>query len=71
MKAYKVVKYKDFKNGKKFRIEPSRRGTYKQTDSEQMRIFAMRQKCLPELLRKMGVVSWRVIDSTKNPDPWG
>ena len=57
----KTLKYEDVKNKKFFRIEPSRRGTRKPIDPEQMRIFAERQKRLPALWRGMGVVSWKII----------
>ena|GEM_PF-7112479 len=62
--ATKTLKYEDLKNVKRFRIYPSRRGTKKQTDPEQLRIFALRQKRLPELWRKMGIVSWKLIENT-------
>lgn len=60
--AVKNFKYEDIEGKKRFRIEPSRRKTNKRTDPEQMRIFAERQKRLPDLWRDMGVVAWRVKD---------
>ena len=57
----KMIKYEDIENKKRFRIEPSRRGTKKRMDSEQLRIFAERQKRLPALWRDMGIVSWKKI----------
>ena len=62
--AAKTLQYEDIKKGKRFRIYPSRRGTKKQTDPEQLRIFMARQKRLSELWRKMGIVSWKVIENT-------
>jgi hypothetical protein len=58
----KILKYIDIKRQKDFRIEPSRRGTKKRTDPEQLRIFMERQKNLPALWRKMGIVSLRVLE---------
>jgi hypothetical protein len=58
--AIKALKYEEIKNKKKFHIEPSRRGPNKIMDSEQLKIFAKRQKRLLSIWRKMGVVSWRV-----------
>ena len=59
MTVTKTLNYEDFKSKKRFRIEPSRRGTSKQTDPEQLKIFAERQKRLPALWRDMGIVSWK------------
>ena len=61
----KIPKYEDIESKKRFRIEPSRRGTKKRTDPEQMRIFAERQKRLTALWRDMGVVSWGKIENTQ------
>ena len=58
----RTVDYEDLKKGRRFKIYPSRRGTKKQTDPEQLRIFAKRQKRLPELWRKIGIVSWEVLE---------
>jgi hypothetical protein len=58
--AGKILKYKEMKNKKAFHIEPSRRGTKKIMDPEQLRVFAKRQKRLPAIWCRMGVVSWRV-----------
>ena len=58
----KTLNYEDYKSKKRFRIEPSRRGTKKPIDPEQFRIFAERQKHLPEMWRNMGVVSWEIIE---------
>jgi len=66
--AAKTLRYEDIKNGKRFQIYPSRRGTKKQTDPEQLRIFALRQKRLPELWRKMGIVSWKLIENDVNEE---
>ena len=66
MKVFKTIKYEEVKNKKIFRIEPSRRGMRKPTDPEQMRIFAKRQKRLPELWRNMGIVSWKVVNQEQN-----
>ena len=63
------LKYEDVKNKKSFRIEPSRQGTRKPIDPEQMRIFAERQKRLAALWRGMGIVSWRVTDRAEAPEP--
>jgi len=58
----KKLKYEDIEGKKRFRIEPSRRGTKKRTDPEQLRIFAERQKRLPALWRDMGIISWKKLD---------
>ena len=58
----KTMKYEDIESKKRFRIEPSRRGTKKLTDPEQLRIFAERQKRLPALWRNMGIVSWKKME---------
>jgi hypothetical protein len=58
----KTLKYEDIESKKRFRIEPSRRGTKKPPDPEQLRIFAERQKRLCDLWRAMGIVSWKVVD---------
>ena len=58
----RTLKYEDIEGKKRFQIEPSRRGTKKQTDPEQLRIFAERQKRLPALWRNMGIVSWKKLD---------
>jgi len=60
----KTLQYEDIKNGRSFRMYPSRRGTSKQTDPEQIRIFMMRQKNLCEYWRKMGIVSWKLVEVT-------
>ena len=60
--------YEDIKKGKRFRIYPSRRRTKKQTDPEQLRIFEKRQKRLPDLWRKMGIVSWKLIQNPINTE---
>ena len=62
MTETKTLKYEDIENNKRFRIEPSRRGTKKRTDPEQLRIFAERQKRLPALWRDMGIVSWKKVE---------
>ena len=61
----KKLKYEDIEGKKRFRIEPSRRGTKKRTDPEQLRIFAERQKHLPALWRNMGIVSWKKLDDDR------
>ena len=61
----KTVKNEDIKSKKRFRIEPSRRGTGKPIDPEQFRIFAERQKRFPELWRAMGIVSWKKIENDR------
>jgi len=66
MKVFKTIEYEDVKDKKTFRIEPSRRGTRKPADPEQMRIFAERQKRLPALWRNMGIVSWKVVNQEQN-----
>jgi hypothetical protein len=58
----KTLKYEDICNKRRFRIEPSRRGTKKPIDPEQFRIFAERQKRLPALWRSMGIVSWKKVE---------
>ena len=63
--APKTVKYEYIEGKKRFRVEPSRRGTKKPADPEQLRIFAERQKRLPALWRDMGVVSWEIIENTR------
>ncbi|MDR2178940.1 MAG: hypothetical protein LBP21_01400 [Synergistaceae bacterium] len=60
METARTLKYEDLESKRRFRIEPSRRGTKKQTDPEQLRIFAARQKRLTALWRDMGIVSWKV-----------
>jgi len=60
MNVVKTLKYEDMKRERLFTY-PSRRGTKKQTDPEQLRIFMMRQKRLSELWEKMGIVSYRII----------
>ena len=62
MPVVKTIDYEDFKKAKRFNIEPSRRGSKKRTDPEQLRIFCERQKRLIELWRKMGVVSFTVLE---------
>ncbi|MDR1623340.1 MAG: hypothetical protein LBS00_13315 [Synergistaceae bacterium] len=59
----KILKYEEMKNKKTFHIEPSRRGTKKTMDPEQLRIFAKRQKRLSSIWHKMGVVSWRIVEN--------
>ena len=61
----KTMKYEDIEGNKRFRVEPSRRGTTKRTDPEQLRIFAERQKRLPALWGNMGIVSWKIIENTR------
>ena len=63
MTVVKTLKYEDIESKKRFRIEPSRRVTKKRTDPEQLRIFAERQKRLPELWRDMGIVSWKKVET--------
>ena len=60
----KTLKYEDIESKKRFRIEPSRRGTKKRSDPEQLRIFAERQKRLPALWRDMGIISWKKVEDT-------
>jgi len=52
-----VINYEEYKKEKKFVIEPSRRGCYKETDSQQMNMFMNRQRNLDALWRDLGVVS--------------
>ena len=61
----KTLKYEELESKKRFRIEPSRRTTTKRTDPEQLRIFAERQKRLPDLWRNMGIVSWKKVENEK------
>jgi hypothetical protein len=56
-----TLKYEEIESRKRFRVEPSRRGTKKRTDPEQLRIFVARQKRLPALWRDMGIVSWKSV----------
>jgi hypothetical protein len=62
----KTLEYDEMKNKKSFHIEPSRRGTQKIMDVEQLRVFAKRQKRLPAIWRKMGVVSWQIVENEKS-----
>ena len=61
----KTIKYEDIESKKRFQIEPSRRGTKKLTDPEQLKIFAERQKRLPALWRDMGIVSWKKVEDKR------
>lgn len=40
----------------------SRKGSKKQTDEEQLRIFVERQKRLPELWRAMGITGYSILE---------
>jgi len=60
-----VIKCEEYFKNKKFIIEPSRRGCYKETDGVQMRIFMDRQNNLDSLLKNMGIVSVRTVKEPK------
>ena len=65
----KTIKYEDYKASKRFQLEPSRRGTSKRTDPEQIEIFMKRQKHLVKFWRNIGIVSWKTLDfPDNNPD---
>ena len=68
MNVTREIDYAAYKKSKKFIIEPSRRGTSKATDPEQMRIFAERQKRVPDLWRKMGITS--IATLVRRGDEW-
>ena len=63
MNVTRSIDYGEYKKNKKFRIEPSRRKCVKPIDPEQRRIFAERQKRLPQLWAAMGIRSYAVLEN--------
>jgi FMN-dependent NADH-azoreductase len=63
-----IINYEEYKKSKKFVIEPSRRGCYKETDGEQMRMFMKRQQNLDALWKNMGIKSVRTVGNPQKRD---
>lgn len=63
MNVTRTIDYAEYKKNKKFRVEPSRRNCVKEIDPEQRKVFAERQKRLPELWAAMGIDSYAVLEN--------